>query len=207
MNTVVSLKNLLVISLLSVSAISVNAYAVPKPAATPAWTKITPTTSPITIDYIQAGALKQASVSYSPLASVILSYDDNPTPQDPTSIKQLFVTEFTAFNLPAPTLTFVSSCDNPTSACTGATGGTTTGTYSNTFSSLSAFNYLAVHFGQGELLFKFATAQTSFSIGGLPRGLSNYRAYTDISAVPEPESYAMLLAGLGLLGFAARKRK
>ena len=28
-----------------------------------------------------------------------------------------------------------------------------------------------------------------------------------ISAVPEPETYAMLLAGLGLIGFTARRRK
>jgi len=28
-----------------------------------------------------------------------------------------------------------------------------------------------------------------------------------ITAVPEPESYAMLLAGLGLVGFATRRRK
>jgi hypothetical protein len=27
------------------------------------------------------------------------------------------------------------------------------------------------------------------------------------SAVPEPETYAMLMAGLGLVGFAARRRK
>jgi hypothetical protein len=28
-----------------------------------------------------------------------------------------------------------------------------------------------------------------------------------VTAVPEPESYAMLLAGLGLLGVAARRRR
>jgi len=32
-------------------------------------------------------------------------------------------------------------------------------------------------------------------------------AVTAVSPVPEPETYAMLLAGLGLLGFAARRRK
>lgn len=39
----------------------------------------------------------------------------------------------------------------------------------------------------------------------------NYEFYlsgmTVTAAIPEPESYAMLLAGLGLLGFAARRRK
>ena len=28
----------------------------------------------------------------------------------------------------------------------------------------------------------------------------------NLSPIPEPETYAMLLAGLGLLGFAARRR-
>ena len=40
----------------------------------------------------------------------------------------------------------------------------------------------------------------------------NFYAFTvglngPIGAIPEPETYAMLLAGLGLLGFAARRRK
>ena len=28
-----------------------------------------------------------------------------------------------------------------------------------------------------------------------------------VAAVPEPETYAMLLAGLGLIGFSARRRQ
>ena len=36
---------------------------------------------------------------------------------------------------------------------------------------------------------------------------SNWVAGAQVSVIPEPETYAMLLAGLGLLGFAARRRK
>jgi hypothetical protein len=39
-------------------------------------------------------------------------------------------------------------------------------------------------------------------IHALPDGLT-----ITVTAVPEPETYAMMLAGLGLLGFAARRRK
>ena len=40
-------------------------------------------------------------------------------------------------------------------------------------------------------------------------GTTNFGSTTlyEVTAVPEPETYAMMLAGLGLLGFAARRRK
>ncbi|WP_317205306.1 FxDxF family PEP-CTERM protein [Janthinobacterium sp.] len=37
-------------------------------------------------------------------------------------------------------------------------------------------------------------------------GGGTYGGDLTVSAVPEPETYAMLLAGLGLLGFAARRK-
>ena len=42
------------------------------------------------------------------------------------------------------------------------------------------------------------------------RGGDNVGALLDnvtVTAVPEPESYAMIMAGLGLMGFIVRRRK
>ena len=40
-------------------------------------------------------------------------------------------------------------------------------------------------------------------------GLSHAALYIDppVTAVPEPETYVMLLAGLGLMGFVTRRRR
>jgi hypothetical protein len=54
----------------------------------------------------------------------------------------------------------------------------------------------------------FAVVSGDRLVGGGVPGFSPGEGEIDaIAAIPEPETYAMLLAGLGLLGFAARRRK
>lgn len=54
----------------------------------------------------------------------------------------------------------------------------------------------------------FAVVSGDRLVGGGVPGFSPREGEIDaIAAIPEPETYAMLLAGLGLVGFAARRRK
>jgi hypothetical protein len=150
------------------------------------------------------------AVHYTPSPALqVKYYADNITPQDAANLRDVINTQFGLSGLSAVG-NAVSQCDNPASGCSHASGASIqSGLYSNSFTSTVAYNYLAVHFGQGELLFHWAAplaAGTVFEIGGLPRGLSNYRAYAGVSAVPEPGTYAMLLGGLGLLGMISRRR-
>jgi len=47
----------------------------------------------------------------------------------------------------------------------------------------------------------------AYHLGTIKAGDTETLSYSYIMAVPEPETYAMLLAGLGLVGFSVRRRK
>lgn len=46
----------------------------------------------------------------------------------------------------------------------------------------------------------------SYSLTTTPYSAGSYSFETTVTAVPEPESYAMFLAGLGMLGLVARRK-
>ncbi len=71
----------------------------------------------------------------------------------------------------------------------------------------------------GSFTFDSTAANTTFSsllagdyyyqVTGVVMGSKGggYQLFSEVSPVPEPETYAMFLAGLGLLGFSVRRRK
>ena len=74
--------------------------------------------------------------------------------------------------------------------------------YSGNSNSTLKSHLYSVNLGTG------AAVQVGNFTGGLVSGLTSAPVKIGpISAVPEPETYAMLLAGLGLLGFSARRRR
>jgi hypothetical protein len=81
----------------------------------------------------------------------------------------------------------------------GAVGsGTLLGTGSGTAASFSISNVVT---GAGDYYL-----EVSGKAGGLSGGLYSGSISSTVSPVPEPETYAMLLAGLGLMGAIARRR-
>lgn len=129
-------------------------------------------------------------------------YDSNLTPQSPADILSYLATQF---NVTPSTLSLAAYCDSDGTNCSGASvSGPTSGTYA--FNTTSAFDYLAVHLGGGELLFHWAIPTSSFTITGLTGGsLSDYRAY--VSSVPLPGAALLFLSALGVGGAARRMRK
>lgn len=139
-----------------------------------------------------------STVTYSPQASTVWVYDGaNIVPQDPTYIASVIAT---VFGLPT---------SGPGSLSLASIGENLTGTSGSIILSAST-DYLALHYGLGELLFHWdqpLAAGTEFTFSGLPHEISNFRAYLTVSAVPEPATYGMLISGLALIGFLARRRK
>lgn len=68
-----------------------------------------------------------------------------------------------------------------------------------------AFSNVGTKASLGFVIDSLATGNYYLYIAGATTG-GTYNGNISISPVPEPESYAMMLAGIGLMGFVARRR-
>jgi hypothetical protein len=169
------------------AALAPAAYA-GQPSAT--WVAIT---SPATTGFT-AGT---DQVTYGPVAAnKVWVYDGaNINPQNAADIESLVEAQYGLSATGPGSLALVGQNDEQST---------------NSFTLTAATSYLAIHYGKGELLFHWDTplaANTVFTIDNLPHGISNFRAFATVSAVPEPSTYAMMAGGLALLGFMARRQK
>lgn len=87
------------------------------------------------------------------------------------------------------------------------------GNGNNLSSGTASFSAYADNWGNGSfddeggLLFLTLTNGTSNSLDGSFYGYASSWGESTVTAVPEPETYAMLLVGLGVIGFAGRRRQ
>lgn len=114
--------------------------------------------------------------------------------------------KFDLTNYVASTASFSArwSADN---GGTVSLNGVSLGVHGDTaYSSWSAFSAAGPSFvsGVNELVF---TVTNLAQNGGNPTGLRVEFVNSNVTAVPEPETYAMMLAGLGIIGFVARRRR
>lgn len=74
-------------------------------------------------------------------------------------------------------------------------------------------NFVGLSFSNatGDPLFSLVAGSSALSEAFIaydsPQGFSGTGSVTFTTAVPEPDTYAMMLAGIGLLGFMARRRR
>lgn len=152
------------------------------------WTNVTSSGATLYLD-----ATTPLSFTADSLASDVWYFNANPSHNSLDGMAAAIDTQFSLSG---------SSLVKNVSSCDGGCG--------MSYSSAS-FNYLAVHFGGGELLFQWSKPVSTFAITSGLTAVSNFRAYTNatapnVPAVPEPETYAMMLAGiLGVMALRLRR--
>jgi hypothetical protein len=103
-----------------------------------------------------------------------------------------------------------TSLDGLSLTLANVTGGTAVGVASYIDTACCSPVTASTIFGAGQAAGYFSDGDYSinlgYQLGDIAPGYSSSVAYEYIMAVPEPETYAMLLAGLGLIGFSARRR-
>jgi len=78
---------------------------------------------------------------------------------------------------------------------------------SSAFTQLEWQNQTAKDVSTGSALGRYVRFNVDSVYGGQSAGLAEMQVYGTVASVPEPETYAMLLAGLGVVGAAFKRRK
>jgi hypothetical protein len=82
-----------------------------------------------------------------------------------------------------------------------------TNPFTETVSPSNAFNYVAIHNAQGEIIFYFSTLQTSFTLSNSAGALSNARFFDGVAATPLPAALPLFATGVGAIGLLGWRRK
>ena len=161
--------------------------------------KVTDTTSSISTPYVAANVYPIGAWMPNTPASQWLALTTNASDTLPQGIYDWKVKfDLSGFDAASASFSGRFSADNTSVAyLNGNVLGTSAG-----YSSWSNFSTQAGFFVAGVNTLEFVVANQ-----GGPTGLRVEFLDTSVVAVPEPETYAMLLAGLGLMGFLARRRK